>query len=127
MDPTHDSRARNTKWTAVLVDVILIGLESCQMGFFLTPRGADESLSEPPGRAGKPLNHNASCLSVLLCSTCIMKLPMFWTPQARLAFTESKESEANPSGFGVTHIFFQKADENFHDHPAQKNISCSLV
>lgn len=45
IDPTCDSRTRNTKWTAALVDVILIGLEFHQMDFSLTPPGAYESLS----------------------------------------------------------------------------------
>lgn len=44
MDPTCDSRAWNSKWTAALVDVILIDLESHQMSFSLTPKGAYESL-----------------------------------------------------------------------------------
>lgn len=47
-------------------------------------------------------NHCATMQAAFLCKG--MKCLKFCNPQAGLAFTESRESEANPRGFGETHV-----------------------
>lgn len=80
---------------------MLIDLESHQISFPLIFRDATDSL---PGDLLEELeNHCTTVQAAFLYYS--MKRTRFCTLHVETAFTESKESEANPSGFEVTHSF----------------------